>query len=294
MVTTPVERITDASSASGFAIRAGAAVASRNTTSLASSTIGAGQTFSHTFASTGTFSYHCTIHTYMIGKIIDPGISDGRMKEGPRQIVGVVGDVRRRNVQKGVTPMYYLPFKQCVATSPAVVLRTSVPPQTLIPMLRDAVAQVDSNVPIYRAQTMGDYFATATATPRFQMVLLTAFAGIALLLSAIGLYAMLSYMVTQRTTEIGVRMAVGAERGAVLRLILRKGVALAGIGLGVGLIASLGLTRVLEGMLYGVKPFDLLTFVAVIALLMSVGVVASAAPAIRAARMDPMRTLREQ
>jgi ABC-type antimicrobial peptide transport system permease subunit len=115
-----------------------------------------------------------------------------------------------------------------------------------------------------------------------------------LLLSAIGLYAVLSYMVAQRTLEIGLRLALGAQRQSVLGLILRRGLALAAIGLSIGVVASLLLTRFMAELLYGVKPLDPLTFVAVSAVLMLVSAVASSAPAYRAARLDPMRTLREQ
>lgn len=134
----------------------------------------------------------------------------------------------------------------------------------------------------------------SASQPRFQTVLITFFAVMALLLSAIGLYAVLSYMVAQRTLEIGLRLALGAQRESVLALILRRGLVLATIGLGIGIVVSLALTRFISDLLYDVKPIDPLTLVGVSAVLMLVSLLASAAPAYRAARLDPMRTLRQQ
>ena len=125
-------------------------------------------------------------------------------------------------------------------------------------------------------------------------MLITSFAVIALLLAAVGLYAVLSYMVAQRTLEIGLRLALGAQRDSVLGLILRRGMLLAAAGLAIGIVASLLLTRFMQELLYGVKPFDPLTFVAVSAVLLLVSLVASSVPAYRAARLDPMQTLRDQ
>jgi ABC-type antimicrobial peptide transport system permease subunit len=156
------------------------------------------------------------------------------------------------------------------------------------------LAQVDSSVPLFHISTLDDYVSLSAAQPRFQTVLITFFAAMALLLSAIGLYAVLSYMVAQRTLEIGLRLALGAQREDVLGLILRRGLMLAATGLGIGMLVSLLLTRFMAEMLYGVRPFDPLTLVGVSALLLAVSVIASSVPALRAARLDPMRTLREQ
>jgi ABC-type antimicrobial peptide transport system permease subunit len=153
---------------------------------------------------------------------------------------------------------------------------------------------MDRNIPLYRVATMEESVSKAAAQSRFQTLLLACFAGMALLLSAVGLYAVLSYMVAQRTGEIGVRMALGAQRGDVLSLIVRRGLALALTGIGIGLAAAALLTRFMAGMLYGVQPFDPLTFAVVAAVLLAVSVAASSAPAWRAARLDPMETLRDQ
>jgi len=153
---------------------------------------------------------------------------------------------------------------------------------------------MDPNIPLYRVATMEESVSTAAAQSRFQTLLLGCFAGMALLLSAVGLYAVLSYMVAQRTGEIGVRMALGAQRADVLSLIVRRGLVLALTGIGIGLAAAALLTRFMAGMLYGIQPFDPLTFAVVAALLLVVSMAASCAPAYRAARLDPMETLRDQ
>jgi predicted permease len=229
-----------------------------------------------------------------IGKHFKPGLGDGILEEPMREIVGVVADVKQRGITAEMPPQFYLPFKQAIVFSPPIAIRTSGDPLSLIGPVRAQLAAVDSNIPLYRIRTLDDYVSLSAAQPRFQTVLITFFATMALLLSAIGLYAVLSYMVAQRTLEIGLRLALGAQREDVLGLILRRGLILAVTGLGIGLFVSLLLTRFLAEMLYGVRPFDPLTFVGVSAVLLLVSLIASSAPAFRAARLDPMRTLREQ
>ncbi len=229
-----------------------------------------------------------------IGKRIKPGLSDDVTKEVMRQIVGVVGDIKRNDITAEMPAQFFLPFKQAIIFAPPVVIRTSGDPVSLVAPLREAVAQIDRNVPLYRVSTVDDYISLSASQPRFQTILISLFAGLALLLSAIGLYAVLSYMVAQRTLEIGLRLALGAQRDNVLGLILRRGILLAMAGLGIGLIASLLLTSFMQGMLYGVQRFDPLTFVGVTAVLLLVSLIASGVPAYRAARLDPMQTLREQ
>ncbi|HZP22138.1 MAG TPA: ABC transporter permease [Terriglobales bacterium] len=229
-----------------------------------------------------------------VGKRIKPGLSDDITDSPMRQIVGVVGDVKRRGITAEMPAQYYLPFKQAIVMSPALVIRTAGDPLSMVRPVRDQLAQLDSNVPLYRVTTMQDYLSLAAATPRFQTMLITSFAVLALLLSAIGLYAVLSYMVAQRTLEIGLRLALGAQRDNVLALFLRRGMLLAAAGLAIGIFVSLLLTRFMQEMLYGVGRFDPVTFVGVSALLLLVSLLASSVPAYRAARLDPMRTLREQ
>ena len=229
-----------------------------------------------------------------IGKHIQPGLGDGITNHPPRGIIGVVGDVKRKGLTAEMPAQFYLPLKQALIMDPSIIIRTDGDPVSLAGPLRAQLDQVDSNIPLYRVRTMDDYFSTSASQPRFQTVLITSFAVIALLLAAVGLYAVLSYMVAQRTLEIGLRLALGAQRESVLGLIVRRGMLLAAAGLAIGIVVSLVLTRFMQEMLYGVKPFDPLTFVAVSAVLLLVSLVASSVPAYRAARLDPMKTLREQ
>ena len=229
-----------------------------------------------------------------IGKRITPGLSDGVVKAQPREVVGVVGNVKRLGLTADAEPQYYLPWEQAVIVAPPVCIRTAGDPNTLIGPLRAELASLDPGVPLYRVGTLDESIYKAAAHPRFQTLLLTCFAGMALLLSAIGLYSALSYMVAQRTVEIGVRMALGARREDVLKWILGRGIALAVEGLAVGLGVSAILGRYMNGMLYKAEPFDLATFAVVSAILLGVSLIASSVPAYRAARVDPMTTLRDQ
>jgi predicted permease len=229
-----------------------------------------------------------------IGKHITPGLGDGITNDVAREIVGVVGDAKRNGLTKETQPQFYLPYQQAIILSPPLVIRTAGDPVSVIAPLRDVLAQLDNNIPLYRVSTAEDYVSLAAAQPRFQTVLITSFAVLALLLSAVGLYAVLSYMVAQRTLEIGLRLALGAQRDNVLGLILRRGMILAAAGLGIGVVLSLVLTRFVQQMLYGVGRFDPATFVGVTVVLLLVSLMASSVPAYRAARLDPMQTLREQ
>ncbi len=229
-----------------------------------------------------------------IGRHITPGLSDGTVKEVPREIIAVVGDVKASGLKKDIRPEYYLPLAQAAVTSPKLVVRTAVDPVGLISPLRATVAGIDRNLPLYDVKTFDDVVSQSAAQPRFQALLLTCFAAIALLLSALGLYGLLSYLVVQRTLEIGVRIALGAQRSSVLGMILRKGLTLAAIGLAVGITLSIALTRLMSGLLFGVRPTDPLTFAAVSLVLLLVSFLASSLPAYRASTLDPMKTLRDQ
>lgn len=229
-----------------------------------------------------------------IGKHIQADVGDGITEHPMREVVGVVGDVKRRGITSDAPPQYYLPYAQCVITSPSLEIRTTGNPVSVIGPLRALLAQMDDSVPLFRVRTLEDYVSKSAAQPRFQTLLIGFFAAMALLLSAIGLYAVLSYMVAQRSLELGLRLALGAQRAGLLGLVVRRGVTLAAVGLGIGVFVSLLLTRFMAGMLYGIRPFDPLTFVGVSIVLLLVSLIASMAPAYRAARLDPMNTLHEQ
>lgn len=229
-----------------------------------------------------------------IGKHVKPGLGDGTFPSAMREIVGVVGNVRRVSLTAEADPQYYLPWEQALITWPAITIRSSTDPSNLVAAVRGIVAEIDRDIPVYRVRTLENVVARASADKRFQTLLFGFFAAMALLLASVGLYAVLSYMVVQRSGEIALRMALGARRADVLRLILRRGVVLAAAGAGIGLAVSAALTKQMSSLLYGVRPLDPVTLAVVTAILLCVSVAASFAPAYRAAKLDPMRLLREQ
>jgi len=209
-----------------------------------------------------------------------------------REIIGVVGNVKRSNLTEADKPEYYIPIEQAPITAPAVALRVNGNPAAYEQTVRAAVTQEDSALPVYRVRAYTEDLARTTAQQRFQTVLLSAFAAIALLLAAIGLYALLNYIVALRKPEIGLRLALGAQRSNVLGLILKRGVVLSGIGLSIGLAASALLTHFLAGMLFQIKPNDPWVFALVPLGLLLIASLASLIPAFKAARLDPIETLR--
>jgi predicted permease len=228
-----------------------------------------------------------------LGKHIRVEEGDDVFQHSMREVVGVVGDTRHRGLTADTEPQYYLPFAQAVITNPYLIIRAERDPLALQGELRAAVHEMGKEVPVYQICTLENYVSKSAAQPQFQTFLLTCFAAIALILVAIGLYGLLSYMVVQRTLEIGVRMALGAQRSDVLRMIVRRGLSLALIGVAVGLAISVIATRLLSRMLYGIRPTDLMTFAVTTAILLLVSLAASGLPAYRAARMDPNATLRQ-
>ena len=229
-----------------------------------------------------------------IGKHIRSDLGDGTIKAPMREVVGVVGNIKRQGLTTEADPQYYLPWEQAVVTAPALCIRTSGDPTRLIAPLRAELAAMDRDVPLDRPGTLQESVYQAAAQPRFQTLLLTSFACMALLLCAIGLYGLLSYMVVQRAAEIGVRVALGAQRADVLGLILGRGLLLSASGVTIGLGASALLTAYLTSMLYGVPPLDAVTFASVTGIFLLVSLAASCLPAYRAVRLDPMQTLRDQ
>ena len=211
------------------------------------------------------------------------------------EIVGVVGDMRRGLATEPQAEMY-LPYKQADAVLPvfslSIVLRTGVDPGAEASALRSALATIDKNQPLVKVRTMEDNMTVSAAQPRFRTWLLGLFALLALLLSTIGIYGVMSYSVTQRVHEIGIRIALGAQPVQVFRLVTGEGLRLALAGVALGFVASLALTRVLRSFLYEVSPLDPLTYGTVAAVLVGVGLLASYLPARRATRVDPLIALR--
>jgi putative ABC transport system permease protein len=218
-----------------------------------------------------------------------------------REVVGVVGDVKQRGLNNTdpVATLYW-PLKQVTDSSTAefrsfpltLVARSTSAGMDLAGAIRDAIHQLAPDLPVTAVVTMQDYISESLAPQRFSMLLLGAFAGLAALLAAIGIYSLLSYAVRRRLREIGIRMALGAQRGQVLRMILVQGVRLALVGAGIGLVASLALTRLMASQLFGVTATDPLTYTAVALTLVFVALAACYLPARRATRVDPMVALR--
>jgi putative ABC transport system permease protein len=210
------------------------------------------------------------------------------------EIVGVVSDIKSLHPHPEVVPEVYQPYWQWPMQNPTLLVRTTGDPGALAEAIRREVKATIPNLPLPLLHTMDELVANTRAQPRLQTGLLSIFAALALGLSAVGLYGVLGYNVTQRRREIGVRMALGAQPGDVLRQVLGRGMRLALIGIGAGLLGALALTRVLQGMLFEVQPHDPLTFAAVPLLLIAVTALACWFPARRAAKLHPMEALRHE
>jgi putative ABC transport system permease protein len=216
----------------------------------------------------------------------------GDEKRPWRTVVGVVGDVKQYGLDTPSTMQVYLPHQQSPSQQMVLVVRTSVEPQSLTAAVRNEIWAVDKDQPVYNIRTMEQLLSKSVAQRRFNMLLVGVFAAVALLLATIGLYGVISYSVAQRTHEIGIRMALGAETRDVLRLVLGQGMTLTLIGVAVGLGAAFALTRIMSSLLYGVSATDPATFGGVSVLLTVVALVACYIPARKATRVDPMVALR--
>jgi len=210
------------------------------------------------------------------------------------EIVGIVGDVKQRGLSGDAFPMVYLPYNALPGTLTSIVVRSSAPTSVVEAAIRAEVRAVDANLPVVGLKTMTEVVSQSVATPRFYMLMLAAFAGIALVLAAIGIYGVISYTVAQRVRELGIRIALGASRGAVIGGVLGNGLRLTLAGVALGLIAAFGLTRLIRSLLFGVAAADAITFAAVAVLLVAIAVLASWLPARRAAAVDPLVAMRAE
>jgi putative ABC transport system permease protein len=229
-----------------------------------------------------------------IGKRIAPGFSTVPMNDEPgmREIVGVVADVKHQNLHGPAQPEIYFAQAQMPMSAMTVVMRAAGDARALQNAVRGVVQSLDKNAPVYSLRTVEDLVGRSVAAPRFNTLLLGLFAGVALILTAVGLYGVISYSVAQNIQQIGIRVALGAQSGDVFKLIVGQGTLLTLVGVVVGLGAAYGLTRLMSSLLYGVAANDPWTFVGVAVLLMFVAFIACYLPARRATRIDPVVALR--
>ncbi|MFI5177586.1 MAG: FtsX-like permease family protein, partial [Vicinamibacterales bacterium] len=213
-------------------------------------------------------------------------------------VVGIVGNVRHNGVTVPIKTKFYRPYPQFSQTTGramdtgTIVVRTDSDPLRLAEPLRAATRMLDPAIPLAAVRPMTEVVDTALTSPRLTSTVFLGFAAVALALSAVGIYGLLVYLVSQRSHEIGIRVAIGAERRQIVSLVFNHGLRLAGVGIAVGLLLAALLTHTLAGLLYGVPPFDPATFVVVPLVLLGVALVASFVPARRAAAVDPLIALR--
>jgi putative ABC transport system permease protein len=224
-----------------------------------------------------------------VGKRITIG---HRVKEDWVTIVGVAGDTKLYGLENPARLEVYLPFRQAPSGDMNLIVKSSVAPAALASAVREVVNTIDKDEPLAQTSTMEQLVSDSVATRRVTLVLLGLFSGLALILAAIGIYGVISYSVAQRTQEIGIRVALGAQRNGLMAMILKQGLRTALLGIGIGLVAALGLTQLMKSLLFGIGATDPLTFVSVAATLLFVALAASYLPARRAMRVDPLVALK--
>jgi putative ABC transport system permease protein len=209
-----------------------------------------------------------------------------------REIIGIARTAKYRNLREQPLPFIYIPLAQEYQGGMTMMVHTESDPSALLPTVRNEMRALNKDVPVYSVQTMTERIGGQLAADRMIAVLLSVFGGAALLLASIGVYGVMGYSVAQRTREIGIRMALGAERIDIVKLIVRQGLTLVLIGTGVGLVIALALTRVLKSLLFGISATDPLTFTVIVTLMMFVGFLACYLPARKATKVDPLVALR--
>jgi len=218
--------------------------------------------------------------------------SNAEAENQPSEIIGVVGDVHQLGLDTAPEPTVYWPHAELVMSGMTVLVRTSNDPLALLSTIRNQLQQLDPELPMAAVTTMDQLLADSLSRSRFTMLLLGIFAVVALVLAAVGIYGLIAYSVTQRTQELGIRIALGAQRRDVLRLVLVQGTRLTLLGVAIGVLAALTLSRLLGTLLFGVSATDPLTFAGVAGLLAVVALLACFIPARRATRVDPLVALR--
>jgi putative ABC transport system permease protein len=230
-----------------------------------------------------------------VGKRFHYGSAEADTTKTPwLTVVGVVADMRRTGFDAPVRNESYLPLAQRATWRMTLVVRTATEPLALASAVRGAVRAVDHDQPVFDVQSMDQRLAGMVAQRRFSMALLGTFAALALVLAVVGVYGVTAYVVAQRTREIGLRLALGAQPETVVRMVVRQGMRVSAVGIAVGFAAALALTRLMASLLYGVSATDAMTFASVLATLALVTLLANWLPARRAARVDPVVALREE
>jgi predicted permease len=215
----------------------------------------------------------------------------GRARQDWTTIVGVIADARTESLADPGIPQIYLDIYQRPAKFLAFYLRGQVDPAAISAQVRTQIQAVDAELPVFRAETLDDVLSSSLSVRRFSMEMVALFAATALLLAALGIYGTISFLVNEQSREIAIRLALGAQRPDILRMVLRQGLTLAGAGAGIGLAGALIVSHLMAGLLYGVSPYDLSTFAGVTFVLTAVAIAASYVPALRAMRLDPITTL---
>jgi putative ABC transport system permease protein len=210
------------------------------------------------------------------------------------EIVGVVGDMKARGANEAAPATIYLPFDQAPITEVSLLVRSTASPTLIVNEARAAIKEIDADLPVFDVKTMTDAVSESVAQPRFYAILLGSFAGIALLIAALGIYGVISYAVSQRTRELGIRIALGAQRERVVRLVIGQGLTLTLLGIVLGVAGAVVLTRLISSLLFGVAAADPLTFISVAVLFVLVACLASYLPARRAAGVDPIIAMRAE
>ena len=214
------------------------------------------------------------------------------MGQMPSQIIGVVADVRATNLNTPPEPDYFLPALQRPETFTNILVRSNAGPMSMVPLVREALRAVDPDLPLLQPQTLETRIAQTVADRRLALVLLGAFAALALLLASLGVYSVMAHLVAFRTSEIGIRMALGASPGTVMRMVLGHSRRLTLVGIGIGIAGGFAVSRLMEQVLFEVDPADPVIYIAVSATLLLVAEFASWLPARRATRIDPVAALR--
>ena len=228
-----------------------------------------------------------------IGKRIKLG--EARDSKSPwLTIAGVVGNIKTDGFELPDQPHFYVPILQNPGYAMAVYVRTTVDPTSLTQAVRQQVQAVDPNLPLFGERAMDDLVASSLAQRRFALQVVGLFAVLAMLLAGIGIYGVMAYAVNQRTREIGIRLALGASRGAILRWVFKQGMWVTLVGMAVGVLGALAATRLLRSLLFGVAPTDLITYVCLVVLLVVVALLACYIPARRATKVDPLVALRNE